>query len=134
MELKLLSEKFMLDWFGCEGRELGCPERFFTSNSADLFGTIKKCAQTLQPCYMSVQPYRAKDTPCAIEALAKYATVDEAMEEIRKLSLESYKLKENSNNNPKKIVDEKELERYLAKGWDVQGVLPSGKILVRKTA
>ncbi|MGB9854628.1 MAG: tyrosine-type recombinase/integrase [Candidatus Bathyarchaeales archaeon] len=68
------------------------------------------------------------------EALAKYTTVDEAMEEIRKLSLESYKLKENSYSDPKKIVDEKELKRYLAKGWDVQAVLPSGKILIRKTA
>jgi len=41
------------------------------------------------------------------------------MEEIRKLSLEGYKLKENANNDPKKIVDEGELESYLAKGWDV---------------
>jgi len=34
------------------------------------------------------------------EALAKYATVDEVMEEIRKLSLESYKQKENTNSDP----------------------------------
>jgi integrase len=67
------------------------------------------------------------------EALAKYATVDEAMEEIRKLSLEGYKLRENSNNDPKKIVDETELEGYLTEGWDVQTVLPSGRILVRKS-
>jgi integrase len=67
------------------------------------------------------------------EALAKYATVDEAMEEIRKLSLEGYKLGENSNNDPKKIVDETELEDYLTEGWDVQTVLPSGRILVRKS-
>jgi len=36
------------------------------------------------------------------------------------------------NNDPKKIVSEKELERYLAEGLDVQTVLPSGKIVVRK--
>jgi len=66
------------------------------------------------------------------EALAKYATVDEAMEEIRKLSLEGYKLEENARNDPKKIVSEDELEHYLAEGWDVQTVLPSGKILIRK--
>lgn len=40
------------------------------------------------------------------EALAKFKTVDDAMEEIRKLSLEGHKLKENPNNDPKKIVDE----------------------------
>jgi hypothetical protein len=68
------------------------------------------------------------------EALAKYKTVDEAMDEIRKLSLESYKLKEDAKIDPKKIVDEAELERYLAQGWDVQTILPSGKILIRKTS
>ena len=54
------------------------------------------------------------------------------MEEIRKLSLDGYRLRENSNNDPKKIVSEGELERYLAQGWDVQTVLPSGKILIKK--
>lgn len=68
------------------------------------------------------------------EALAKYKTVDEAMNEIKKLSLEDYKLKDRANNDPKKVISEKELERYLAKGWDVQTVLPSGKIIIRKTA
>jgi hypothetical protein len=56
------------------------------------------------------------------------------MDEIRKLSLESYKLKEDAKIDPKKIVDEAELERYLAQGWDVQTILPSGKILIRKTS
>jgi len=36
------------------------------------------------------------------------------------------------DGDPKKIVSEGELELYLAEGWDVQTVLPSGKILVRK--
>lgn len=66
------------------------------------------------------------------EMLAKYKTVDEAMTEIRKLSLEGYKLRETANNDPKKIINENELERYLAKGWDVQTVLPSGKTLIEK--
>jgi len=34
--------------------------------------------------------------------------------------------------DPKKIVSEEELERYLAEGWDVQMILPSGKILIKK--
>lgn len=66
------------------------------------------------------------------EALAKYRTVDDALEEIRKLSLETYKRKANTNNDPKKIVSEGQLEHYLNEGWDVQMVLPSGKILVTK--
>jgi hypothetical protein len=36
------------------------------------------------------------------------------------------------NGDPKKIVAEDELARHLADGWDVQTVLPSGKILIRK--
>lgn len=38
------------------------------------------------------------------------------------------------NMDPKKIINESELERYLAEGWDVQTLLPSGKILIRKSS
>lgn len=41
-------------------------------------------------------------------------------------------LKPKNDSDPKRIVAEEELEHYLAEGWDVQTVLPSGKILVRK--
>lgn len=71
------------------------------------------------------------------EALAKYVSVDEVMNEITKLRLEGYKLSSNnsnySNKDLKKIVDEDELESYLANGWDVQTVLPLCKILIRKS-
>ncbi len=66
------------------------------------------------------------------EALAKYASVDDAIDEIRKLRLEGNRLRENPNKEPKTIIDEYDLENYLAKGWDVQTVLSSGKILVKK--
>jgi len=36
------------------------------------------------------------------------------------------------NSDPKMIIDEERLEEYLAEGWDVQTVLPSGRILIRK--
>jgi hypothetical protein len=36
------------------------------------------------------------------------------------------------NGDPKKIVAEEELARHLAEGWDVQTVLPSGKIVIKK--
>lgn len=67
------------------------------------------------------------------EALARYASVDEAIEEIRKLSLGGYNIKKgNPRREPKKIIDENDLEAYLTKGWDVQTVLSSGKILITK--
>ena len=64
------------------------------------------------------------------EAPAKHKTVDEAMGEIRRLSLEGYKIRERSD--PKKIVREEELEHYLSEGWEFVSVLPSGRILVRR--
>jgi hypothetical protein len=36
------------------------------------------------------------------------------------------------NHDPKKIIEEAELERYLAEGWEIHMVLPSGRILVRR--
>lgn len=65
------------------------------------------------------------------EALAKYATIDDAMEEIRKLSLRSYQGRSKKPNDPKKIIDEHDLENYLTRGWDIQTILPSGKILIK---
>jgi integrase len=40
--------------------------------------------------------------------------------------------KPKSNGDPKKIISERDLEEYLADGWNVQFVLPSGKILVQR--
>jgi hypothetical protein len=58
-------------------------------------------------------------------------------EEIQALQLAIKKTREegsprNGGNDPKKLIDEGELERHLVDGWDVQMTLPSGKILVRK--
>jgi len=41
-------------------------------------------------------------------------------------------LRENINNDPKRIISEDELENYLAEGWEIQTILPSGRILIRK--
>lgn len=37
-----------------------------------------------------------------------------------------------SKSDPKKVIKEDKLEKHLAEGWDVQTVLPSGKILIRR--
>ena len=42
------------------------------------------------------------------------------------------KVKKRRNNDPKKIVTEDELEQYLAEGWDIQTVLPSGRIIIKR--
>jgi hypothetical protein len=53
-----------------------------------------------------------------------------AGELMKPIELKARKARENCGS--KKIIGEKELERYIAEGWDVQTILPSGKILVRK--
>lgn len=52
-------------------------------------------------------------------------------EEIEAIQNEIKKLR-SQKDDPKKIVDENELPKYLADGWDIQTVLPSGKIVIRK--
>ena len=49
---------------------------------------------------------------------------------VKPISLEGFKA---NNHDPKKIISEEELEAHLADGWDIQTVLPSGKILIRKS-
>jgi len=62
--------------------------------------------------------------------LGRKPTVEE---EIEALNIELKTLKKAKEADPKKIVNEKELQRYLAEGWDVQTVLPSGKVLIRRS-
>ena len=50
----------------------------------------------------------------------------------KELGVQPIKIEPANKKDPKKIVCEEELESYLAEGWEVQIVLPSGKILIRK--
>ncbi len=62
--------RFWESWFGIHaGRELGCPERWFTDNSADLERHVDNCRRNRLPCYMSVQPFTSRDQPFGLEKL-----------------------------------------------------------------
>ena len=67
MDLK--ATDFLIQWFGPEGRELGTPERRFITNYRDLIAIIEECKRKLLPCYLSVQPYRARDQPSVLEKM-----------------------------------------------------------------
>ncbi|MEM2538397.1 MAG: hypothetical protein QXE38_03730, partial [Candidatus Methanomethylicia archaeon] len=58
--------------------------------------------------------------------LNRELTVDE---EIQLITNMIKKMREGSDP---KIVKEDELEKYLTNGWDVQTILPSGRILIRR--
>jgi hypothetical protein len=53
----------------------------------------------------------------------------------KKLGIKPMKIEisDKKDEDPKKIVSEDQLKPYLDKGWDVQTVLPSGKILIKKS-
>jgi hypothetical protein len=62
--------RFLMKWFGfLEGRELGKPERFFTKDPRDMFNLMDETLELRRPAYMSVQPYKGRDQPHAIEKL-----------------------------------------------------------------
>jgi hypothetical protein len=52
-------------------------------------------------------------------------------EELNLLEEELKKLRE-GKHNPQRIIREDELEGHLAEGWNVQTILPSGRILIKK--
>jgi len=65
-----MSEEFFKDWFGRHaGRELGCPERFFTDKPEELKPFVDRCNNQHLPALMSVQPYSARDQVYGLEKL-----------------------------------------------------------------
>jgi len=68
------------------------------------------------------------------EILAKYKSVDEAMDEIRRLREEEEVLPNGGRKFKVKIVSEKELVNYLEDGWEIVKELKSGSIVIRKSA
>ena len=77
------------------------------------------------------------------EALAKYERVDEALEEIKKLSLESYKESEETDCNGQgnckrhkvKIVQgEQKLIKFLSEGWDLVKELSKDRFVLRSAS
>jgi integrase len=76
------------------------------------------------------------------EALAKYERVDEALEEIKKLSLESYKESDETDCNGKEnckrhevtvVRGEKRLVKLLSEGWDLVKELSNGRFVLKKS-
>ena len=62
-------ERFWIDWFGREGRELGNPYRSFCAGSEEFLRFIDSCHATQAPCYLSVNPYQDRDHVAGLEKL-----------------------------------------------------------------
>lgn len=64
------------------------------------------------------------------EALAKYKSADEAISEIRKLSVNGYNSGGNVGVSKHKVVTEGELLQHLDEGWNIVRELTPGKIII----
>jgi len=84
---------------------------------------LRRLAETFGVDPMKVRVEKQKQ-------LGREPTPEEEIETIQN-EIKRFKF---GNSDPKKIVGETELEKYLAQGWDVQTVLPSGRIIVKKAA
>jgi hypothetical protein len=76
---------------------------------------------------IGIDPIRVK-----IEKQKELGRKPTSEEEILAIQNEVKRLR-NENTNTKRIVAESELPKYFAKGWDIQTVLPSGKLIVTKS-
>jgi hypothetical protein len=104
--------------------------RFFRTNELDKVEMIKSFARSLGIGNIEVKIAKLRTAdPTVGEEDAIGRIVREEL--ITPLRIEMSKQR-TGNEDPKKIVSENELEQYLVDGWDVQTVLPSGKILIRK--
>ncbi len=63
----ITKEEFLLEFFGAFSRDLGNPQRWFTTNPTDLFPFIEECAENRVPAFISVQPMKRKAQPLGIE-------------------------------------------------------------------
>jgi hypothetical protein len=98
--------------------------------------TIKAVHMVLQLQGYDVDPekLRAAIVRRRVE-LGREPGLDEILEEVGKLEPRLERAKDSGDPLGallRRIVGEDELERYLAEGWDVQTVLPSGRILIRR--
>jgi integrase len=93
--------------------------------------TIKAFARTLGIKEMEVKIAKLRESESNVSE-------EEAIGQIIRgeLGIDKMEVKNSKNRDapedPKLIVKEDELEKYLNDGWDIQTVLPSGKILIRK--
>jgi hypothetical protein len=82
---------------------------------------------------LGIEDMKVKVAKMKREGLAEEEAISKAIcgeLGIQPMKIEAPKTK--SNGDPKIIVDEKRLDHYLKEGWDVQMILPSGRILIRK--
>ena len=133
------SPQYDEEWFRKEYSKVEPKLNILTNPQGETYETIKTGA--------AIEALKAFGRMLGIEQLEikvakllesrKDMTETKAIEQVvgRELVIKPIRVavqKPKKNIDPKKIVDEEELERYLRDGWDVQTVFPSGKILIRK--
>ncbi|MGD0072398.1 MAG: site-specific integrase [Candidatus Bathyarchaeia archaeon] len=105
------------------------PHLFIFKDNVDLRNVKSEAALAAMRAFAEaygIDPLRVK-----IEKQKETGKEPTTDEEIAAIQNEIKKLRA-KESEPKTIVTESELQQYLAQGWDVSTVLPSGKIVVTK--
>ena len=89
---------------------------------------IGKFAEAFGIDPVRVKVERQKELGRALKPEEEIQALQYAIKKTRVAGLSAH----SGRDGPRKVVDEAELERFLLDGWDVQMILPSGKILIRK--
>ncbi len=96
LEYRPIIEDFYKEWFRCAvGREAS-KSRQFVSNTEDFLGYVESCKRNRSACYLSVQPYKERNTVQEIEKLFfdfdSPGNLEQAWQDAKKLAdcLEQY--------------------------------------------
>lgn len=123
------SPEYDVEWFRREYRKVE-PQLNLISGKGKVEDMKREAA--LEAIRRFAEAFGIDPMKVRIEKREELGRDPDSEEEIQAIQNEIRKTRAQPNSDPKKVVQENELERYLADGWDVQTVLPSGKILVRR--
>jgi integrase len=93
--------------------------------------SIKAFARTLGINDMELKIAKLRESKASVSEEEAIGQIMRGELGLDKMELKASKSRD-SIDDPKLIVNEADLERYLNDGWDIQTVLPSGKILIKK--
>jgi integrase len=118
----VLAQRYMkLDW-SPRGRSM---------SKQQIIEALKAFAKTLGVEDLEIKIARMRESRPEIDEVEAIGRIVKSELGIEQMRLETCKRR---NSDPKKIIEEEELERCLSEGWDVETVLPSGRILIRRSA
>jgi hypothetical protein len=90
LEYRPIIDGFLKEWFSCASGREASKSRQFVSDTEDFLGYVESCRQNRSACYLSVQPYKERNTVQKIEKLFfdfdSSGNLEQAWQDVKKLS------------------------------------------------